>query len=127
MFGLVINDIAETQHYQWWWVWVAVAGALVSVWQVESIAANAAMRPRWLVRREWRQSVAVSVALAVGSLTLVVCTDGMINPAGGPAEPLASLLVLIGAVLTGLMLAMAAGWSLDWQPSLIETARHHQR
>ena len=126
VFGLVINDLTEAQHYQWWWVWVAVAGALVSIWQWESIAANAAMRPRWLVRREWRQSVAVSVALAVGSLTLLVCTDGMINPAGGPAEPLASLLVLIGAVLTGLMLAMAAGWSLDWQPSEAVTSGEDQ-
>jgi len=103
-----------------------VAGALVSIWQVESIAANAAMRPRWLVRGEWRQSVAVSVALAAGSLTLLVCTDGMINPAGGPAEPLASLLVLIGAVLTGLMLAMAAGWSLDWKPSHAVTSGEDQ-
>ena len=119
VFGLIITNFAETHHYRWWWVWIAVAGALVSVWQVESIAANAAMRPQWLVRREWRHGVAVSVALAVGSLTLVSCTDGMINPTGSPAEPLASLLVLIGAVLTGLALVMTAGWSLDWQPSLI--------
>jgi hypothetical protein len=126
VFGLIIANLADNHHYKWWWIWVAVAGALVSVWQVESIVANAAMRPRWLVRCEWRHAVAASVALAVGSLTLLACTDGMINPAGSPAEPLASLLVLIGAVLTGLMLIIAAGWSLDWQSSRAITSGEDQ-
>lgn len=84
VFGLVITNFAEAHHHPWWTVWVAVAGALVSIWQVESIVANAAMRPQWLVRREWRHGLAASVALAVGSLTLVTCTEGMINPAGRP-------------------------------------------
>jgi hypothetical protein len=123
VFGLVIASLAEAPHHPWWLPWAAFGGALVGIWQVESIAGNAAMRPRWLVRREWRHAVACSVALAVGSLTLAECTNGMISSSGGPAESLASLLILFSGVLIGLMLVVAAGWSLDWQPNLIATGR----
>jgi hypothetical protein len=119
VFILVIMNLAEAHRHPWWSVWVAVAAALVSVWQMESLIANAAMRPRWLVRRKWRHGLAVSVSLAVGSITYVSCTEGMINSAGGPAEPLASLLVISGGALVGLMLVVGAGFSLDWQPKLI--------
>lgn len=119
IFGLVITSFAVARHHPWWSLWVAVAGVLVSLWQVESIVANAAMRPRWLVRREWRHGLAVSVALAVGSLTLVTCTAGMLNPAGRPADPLASLMVFIGGTLTGLAIVVGAGCALDWQPKSI--------
>lgn len=122
VFGLDITNLAEAHHLPWWAVWVAVAGGLVGIWQVESIVANAAMRPRWLVRREWRHGLAASVALAVGSLTLVTCTEGMINPAGRPADPLASLLVLTGGALTGFTIVVAAGWALDWQPKSVAYA-----
>jgi hypothetical protein len=122
VFGLVVANIAEAHHHPWWWVWVAVAGVLVGIWQVESIVANAAMRPRWLVRRDWRHVLAASAALAVGSLTLVTCTEGMINSAGRPANPLASLLVFIGGALTGLMIVVGAGWALDWQSKSIAGA-----
>ena len=61
VFGLVITNLAEAHHHPWWSAWIAVAGALVGIWQVESIVANAAMRPQWLVRREWRHALAASV------------------------------------------------------------------
>jgi hypothetical protein len=123
VFSLVIANLAEAPQYPWWLAWAAVGAALVSIWQVESIIGNAAMRPRWLVRREWRHEVAISVALAVGSLTLTGCTDGMVSPAGGSAESLASLLIFFGEVSTGLILVMAAGWALDWQPGSIAGGR----
>lgn len=119
VFGLVIVNLAETPHHPWWLAWASLGGALVCIWQVESIIGNAAMRPRWLVRREWRHWVAIPVSLAVGSLTVAGSTDGMIGSAGGSARSLASLLILFGEMLTGLMIVVAAGWSLDWQPSSI--------
>ena len=122
VFGLVITNLAEAHHHPWWSAWIAVAGALVGIWQVESIVANAAMRPQWLVRREWRHALAASAALAVGSLTFVTCTAGLINPAGHPADPLASLLVFIGGALTSLMIVVGAGWAIDWQPNSIVSA-----
>jgi hypothetical protein len=119
VFGLSVAILVEAPHRAWWTAWVAVTAALVCAWQIESITGNAAMRPQWLVRREWRHAVAISISLAAGSLVLISCTDGMINSVGGPAEPLSSLLVLTGATLIGLMLVTGAGWALDWQPSLI--------
>jgi hypothetical protein len=119
VFSLSITNLAEAPHRAWSTAWVAVAAALVCAWQMESIIGNAAMRPQWLVRREWRHPVAISISLAVGSLVLISCTDGMTNSIGGPAESLSSLLVLTGGTLIGLMLVAGAGWALDWQPKLI--------
>jgi hypothetical protein len=119
VFSLSITNLAATPHRASWTAWVAVTAALACAWQMESIIGNAAMRPQWLVRREWRHAVAISISLAVGSLVLVSCTDGMINFQGGPAEPLASLLIFTGGTLIGLMLVTGAGWALDWQPKLI--------
>ena len=116
VFGLVVADLIGDAHLPPWLGWVVVTTALVTIWQIESIIGNAAMRPQWLVRRDWQQAVAVSVGLAVGALTLACCTGGIINSAGGPAESLLSLLAFIASALTGLMLIMGAGWSLDWQP-----------
>lgn len=119
VFGIALTDFTEAHYHSWWSVWVGVAAALVILWQLESIIANAAMRPRWLVRREWRHVLATSAALAVGMLTLLTCTEGMLNSSGSPADPLASLLVFAGGVLTGWMIVVGAGWALDWQPKLI--------
>lgn len=47
----------------------------------------------------------------------------MVNSAGGPADPLSSLLVLGGGALTGLALVIGVGWTLDWQPKLIAGGR----
>jgi hypothetical protein len=119
VFGLVISDLVTAQHRPWWFGWAVVAGALVTIWQMESVLGNAAMRPQWLVRRKWQKAVAISVALAMGSLTLVACTSGMTNSAGRPAESLASLLIFICCILTGWSLVAGAGWALDWQPKAI--------
>lgn len=119
VFGLAVANIADAHHDPWWTAWVAVVAALTCAWQMESIVGNAAMRPRWLVRREWRHAVAISISLAVGALVLVSCTDGMINSAGRPANPFSSLLVLAGGALIGLILVVGTGWAVDWQPKLI--------
>ena len=119
VFSFTAANYLQAQRHQWWWIWVIVAAVLIATWEIESIVANSAMRPRWLVRREWRNAVAIPLALAVGSLTFLACTDGMINAAGRPADPLASLLMLGVEALTGLLLVMSAGWSLDWQSKSI--------
>lgn len=106
-------------YHKWWWFWVAAAAIVVGLWQVESIVANAAMRPRWLVRRSWRQAVAVSTALAISSIFLVTCTDGFIDDAGHRAISIASLGAFAIGELVGLLIVMGAGWALDWQPTAI--------
>lgn len=71
IFGLTIVSFANSLCNPWWVAWAGIAATLVGLWQIESIIANVAMRPRWLVRREWRIAVSISVALAIGSLTLL--------------------------------------------------------
>jgi hypothetical protein len=111
--------ITRWMHHRWWWFWVVAAAIVVGLWHVESIAANAAMRPRWLVRRSWRQAIAVSTASAIGSIFLVICTDGLIDGVGHRSVATASLGVFAIGGLAGLLIVAGAGWALDWQPTLI--------
>lgn len=113
VFGLVLLAFISAPHHPWWSAWAAVAGALVSAWCVESIVANAAMRPRWVVRRSWRHVTAGSIALAAGVIVLATCTDGMVNSKGRPAESFASLGVFALGTLTSFLLIVAVAWTLD--------------
>jgi hypothetical protein len=111
--------VSKWTYHSWWWWWVATAATVVGLWQIESIAANAAMRPRWLIRRSWRQAISVSTALAIGSIFLVTCTDGLVDYLGHRTIAVASLGVFAVGELAGFLIVTAAGWALDWQPTMI--------
>lgn len=113
VFCLVIAGFTAAPHHPWWWVWVTIAASLVSAWNLETIIANAAMRPQWVVKRNWRHAVAVPIALAAGGVVLLTCANGMVNSNGEPAESFSSLGVFGLGTLTSLLLLMAAGWTLD--------------
>jgi hypothetical protein len=120
---VLANFSNDWSNRAWWWIWVGTAAFVVALWQIESITANASMRPRWLVRRSWRIALAIPTAMAVSLIILLTCTDGVANQSGRPATSLASLAIFASGALVGAILIAALGWAVDWQPAAIAGGR----
>jgi hypothetical protein len=98
---------------------------LVVLWQVESIVANAAMRPSWLVRRTWRQAAGLCLAFGVSANFALAVMWGVTNDSGKQASLLGALALMLAAGLVNLVLILTAGRVLDPSsdaPATIPTA-----
>lgn len=103
--------------YRWWPIFIPLV--LVLLWELESIVANAAMRPSWVIRRVWRLPVGVVLSLAVTASLALAVIGGTYGTSGSPTPLLQALSQLLAIIAINLLLTLSAGWSLDWRDSLM--------
>ncbi len=118
--GVAWQQLLELPPLPWWPA--LLGGALVFLWELESIVANAAMRPSWAVRRGWRWPIAFSIAVATTSTYVMAAVGGSFSRTGSTAPMLRSFSALAGAIAVNLLLTLAAGMALDWRRDLAATS-----
>ncbi len=119
--GVASHQLLQLPPLSWWPAslgGIVVFGTLVFLWEIESIVANAAMRPSWVVRRGWRWPIALSIGIATTSTYVMAAVGGSLSRTGSTAPMLRSFSVLAGAVAVNLLLTLAAGLALDWRRDL---------